>query len=411
MDTAAEAMLNYATLKNKTRHCELARSLTAVPLYVQPGYGHNVCALARLRKAAAHMIIQQFRGEYPSCVLCVLNPPIFPYSMIPFLEKINYVYLQVSPIHWYVVRTNVKTIETFPHLQDDALPSSFKGPPKFKEAHMIVLSKRNILTCSCGHKHRYGIPCRHLFSVEPEYDLGDIDYRYQVTYSYYAYHPNHGDVTKAFKARHAKEHNGIQRKTLVIQEDLPYLSNVTPYTADEILNLYSSNVPECWNYKPREYPESFAEIQDNHQGPMGDLTQESTANYYDSDGVIVVDDPYSDDQEEELTPTDSMAGLDDTEVATNAGGPRESVLTDAQLISKFKSVLNAHKTQTSKQELWKMLTNAEHKEKRKILENTPGLLGEIDEEFISLHLPLDHARESVQHAYRKTKYSRKKRKR
>jgi hypothetical protein len=71
MDTAAEAMLNYASLKNKTRHCELARGLMAVPLYVQPGYGHNVPALGRLRKAAAHMIIQQFRGKHPCLDFCL----------------------------------------------------------------------------------------------------------------------------------------------------------------------------------------------------------------------------------------------------------------------------------------------------------------------------------------------------
>jgi hypothetical protein len=306
---------------------------------------------------------------------------------------------------------SVKTKETFPHLQGDALPNSFKGPPKFKEAHMIVLSKQNILTCSCGLKHRYGIPCRHLFSVEPEYDLGDIDYRYQVTYAYYAYHPNHGGVTRAYKARHLKEHNGIRRKTLAIQEDLPYLSNVTPYTADEILNLYSAEIPKCWNYKPHEYPESFSEPQNNHEGPMGDLTQESTVNCYDSDGVVLAEDHFSEDQQGRLSPSESTATQDNPEAATHQGGLRESVLTDAQLISKFKSVLNVHKSQSSKQMLWKVLTDAELSEKRKIIGEHPSLFGDANEEFLSLHLPLDRAHESVQHAYRKSKEARKKRKR
>ena len=303
-----------------------------------------------------------------------------------------------------MVRTNVKTTETFPHLQEDALPATFKGSPKFKEAHMIVLSDRNILTCSCGMKHRYGIPCRHLFTVEPEYDLGDIDYRYQVTYAYYAYHPDHGDVTKAYKARHLKEHNGMQRKTLAIQEDLPYLSNVTPYTADEILNLYSSDIPKCWNYKPKEYPESYFVSPENPHGPMGDLTQESTVNVYDSDGVVVADNDSSDGENED-------GPQDDHEAATPPVGQRESVLTDAQLISKFKSVMNVHKSHASKQVLWKVLTNAEQTQKRKIMSESPSFIGGANDEFLSVHLPLDHARESVQHAYRKTRNARKKRKR
>jgi hypothetical protein len=63
MDTAAEAMQNNTNLKTRTRRCELARSLTTVPLYVQPGYGHNLPALSKIGKTATHMIIQQFRGK------------------------------------------------------------------------------------------------------------------------------------------------------------------------------------------------------------------------------------------------------------------------------------------------------------------------------------------------------------
>ena len=201
-----------------------------------------------------------------------------------------------------------------------------------------------------------------------------------------------------------KEHNGIQRKTLVIHDDLPFLSHVTPYTADEILNLYSSVTPECWNYKSREYPDSFSDPQDNQQGPTGDLTQESTVNCYDSDGVVLVDDSDSDVSNIPIDENDPQA-------ANLEGGPRESILTDAQLISKFKSVLNVHKSQKSKQVLWKVLTDADVLEKRNILVESPELVGGTHDEFLSLHLPLDRARESVQNAYRKTKFARRKRKR
>jgi hypothetical protein len=62
MSTAANSMQAYTNLKCKTRKCDLARNLNAVPLYVQSGYGHNVECLAKLRKTASHMIIQEFRG-------------------------------------------------------------------------------------------------------------------------------------------------------------------------------------------------------------------------------------------------------------------------------------------------------------------------------------------------------------
>jgi hypothetical protein len=66
MDTAAEAMQNNPNLKTRTMKCELARSLnTVTQAYVQPVYGNSISALARLRKMAAHVTIQQFRGLSP----------------------------------------------------------------------------------------------------------------------------------------------------------------------------------------------------------------------------------------------------------------------------------------------------------------------------------------------------------
>jgi hypothetical protein len=318
-------------------------------------------------------------------------------------EKINYVSLQVSPTQWFVVRTEVKGRDQFPHLRMEGVPPSFKGPPTFKEAHLVVLSKENILTCSCGLKHRYGIPCRHLFFLEPEYHLADIDYRYQVTYSYYAYHPDHGDITKAYKARHNKEHNGVLRKTLVVQDDLPYLSHACPFSIQEILQLHESTVPICWNYCKDEYPESFT-CASNNNAALGDLTQESVINAYDSDGVAVDDslhepDDFSQSTNHKVIPASSSS----REI-------QEHTLTDAQLLSKFKSVMNCHKSQLSKNTLWKLLTDAELNQKRILIRQNPGLLGEGDQEFVSLHLPIDQARESVQHSYKHSRTGMKKRK-
>jgi hypothetical protein len=287
----------------------------------------------------------------------------------------------------------------FPHLQIDGVPESFKGPPRFKEVHIVELSPNNILTCSCGLKQRYGIPCRHLFFLEPEYNLCDIDHRYQITYSYYAFHPDHRDITRAYKIRHDKEHNGIQRKSLEIQETVPYLSHSSPYTTQYILDLHQSEVPICWNYAKGEYPNSFR-FDTNANMELGDLTQESFVNVYDSDGV--------DDVVSQVEDTISVDSKTNDKPPSGIG---KISLTDAQLLSKFKSVINCHKSQTSKTKLWNLLTEAEIEQKREILNEQPALVGRGPQEFVSLHLPLDKSRESVQYTYGRGHGKRKKRKR
>jgi hypothetical protein len=65
MDTAANAMQNQSNLKSRTKRSVLSRNINAAPLYIEPGYGHNISCLSRLQKHACHMIIQQFRGKCP----------------------------------------------------------------------------------------------------------------------------------------------------------------------------------------------------------------------------------------------------------------------------------------------------------------------------------------------------------
>ena len=101
----------------------------------------------------------------------------------------------------------------YPHLIPEWVPESIKGPPMLREAHLVVLSHKNILTCSCGLKHHYGIPCHHLFSLEPEYNLSAINFCYQGAYLYYAYPPDYREMTRALKLQCSiREHTGIFRK-------------------------------------------------------------------------------------------------------------------------------------------------------------------------------------------------------
>jgi hypothetical protein len=49
MDTAANAMQNQSNLKSQTKRSVLSRNVNAAPLYVEPGYGHNISCLSRLK--------------------------------------------------------------------------------------------------------------------------------------------------------------------------------------------------------------------------------------------------------------------------------------------------------------------------------------------------------------------------
>ena len=275
-------------------------------------------------------------------------------------------------------------MEQYPYLRPEGVPATFKGPPMFKEAHVVELSDANILTCSCGHGHQYGIPCRHLFALEPEYDIMDIDYRYQVSFSYYGFHPDHREVTQAFIRRQSKEHNGIRKKTLEIVDTVPFLSEPRPYTIQQILGLFESPIPICWNYSKHEYPETYVDGLDQTVA-QGDFTQESVANIYDNDGA--------------LFDLDNINGPEDdssNHVVMTGMVERAPSITDAQLISKFKSCLSCHKSDIAKKALWEMLTTTEQNQRRLLVTESPRLLGNNDDEFHSLHLPIDQTRESVQ---------------
>jgi hypothetical protein len=91
--------------------------------------------------------------------------------------------------------------------------------------------------------------------------------------------------------------------------------------------------------------------------------------------------------------------------------PQLAPINDAQLLTKFKSVMNCHKSQESKRTLWKLLVDIEYNKKVALIRKQPSLLGNKNEEFTSLHLPLDTTRESIQHAYSHSRNSKKRKNR
>jgi hypothetical protein len=277
-------------------------------------------------------------------------------------------------------------MEEYPHLRGDGLPPSFKGPPQFRTVNVVTLEDDNVLRCSCGLSDRYGIPCRHLFALEDSYDIRDIDHRYQSSYAYYAWHPNHAKVTQAFKRRSLLEYRGIRHKTLEIHTLLPFLSLDSPFSIEDILRLFHSPIPVCWNYSVHEYPGSYTNDCTGSAG--GDFTQEEMIQDYDSDGAPVHQATSNSDQlnDDGSTCRPVLAGT-------------IPLINDGQLLSKFKAVMNCHKSQISKKKLWEILINAKHSQKIEILREQPSLLGGSQEEFVSLHLALDTSSESVQYAY------------
>jgi hypothetical protein len=102
-------------------------------------------------------------------------------------------------------------------------------------AHIISF-EQNILVCSCGYKHCYGIPCRHLFAIESEYNLANFSCHWQVAYCYYAFHPDHMELTKTFQERELCNQQGIQMKTVQqAPSSFPFLLQGSVHSADNIL--------------------------------------------------------------------------------------------------------------------------------------------------------------------------------
>jgi hypothetical protein len=131
-------------------------------------------------------------------------------------EMIHYAYVQTTKTSWLVVHTEVKKFGQL-HLSLTrwlVFPlAGFKGPPQFKELHQF---NRRQHSCLLMWFERPVWDFMHyLFSLEPVYDVGDINYCYQTAYAYFGYHPDHGPITHAFKACNYLKHQGVRRKPLI----------------------------------------------------------------------------------------------------------------------------------------------------------------------------------------------------
>jgi len=172
----------------------------------------------------------------------------------------------------------------------------------------------------------------------------------------------------------------------------PTLGPHSPYTVQQIVKFSQHTVPVCWNYSLSEYPDAYKL---NHNDSVnGDFTQEEVVGVYDSDGVPME--------------MESMEGVIDSYAPTQSTlVPRGHAINDAQPLSKFKTVMNCHKSQESKLKLWELLVKPEFNPKVVFIRQQLQLLGDDNEEFLSLHLPLDTAPKSIQHTYWHSRNSKK----
>lgn len=236
-------------------------------------------------------------------------------------------------------------------------------------------------------KDRYGIPCRHLFAVEPMYTLLDIHCRWQVKYAHHFYTEGSGNITKAYKARIILEHNGIQQKeknTILNQQRTSKFSKIYKCDNMDVLNrimqIYEGEIPTCWNYRFEEYPINYQVKASQRTVEAQPFSQEFVGTNLDSDGEYKEDEVY-----------------DRRIIKRNEGKSHD--ISDSKIIQKLKSMLYLFPSVIDKTELYDCLAttaNAKYSEKLNLV---PPSDHNVDVRFVSSHLPLDKSKESTQHTY------------
>ena len=359
--TAAKAMHSHEDIKSREFQHQIAKKVSSTPLYIQDGVGHDASCLGRLTRVCQDLLIQQYS------------------------QKNKYTVVRVSAYQFLVGRDQAVAF------RPENCPDAFKGRPKFREIHVVELKEASrgnwVLVCSCGYKHRYGILCRHLFSIEDEYDLADIACRWQLMYAAHAYAPGKTDITKAYINAIAADHNGIRVKD--VSKFLPIAAGCQlPFrikgklTVGTVIRIHESTIPICWNYVLSEMP-SVGKSNANHL-----FTQES-----------VVDLGESDDAEAPVVfEGDSLSA-----VRTTASKQEM----DAMITTRFKEIQQQCTSLEAKEALLNHLKSLDANlfmSQIASMNQTQSAryFGNGDQEFLSFHLPLDNAKKSQQNTYKRT---------
>jgi hypothetical protein len=255
MASAARTIDEHSAALEREKNIISARALNSIPIYTK-------CTLVfpHLNRVSQHEFDRQYvqRGEYE--------------------------WVQVATDRWWVKR---RTHTVKPGCKI----------PRFLRLRKVTLSQDNYLYCDCGYYARYGIPCRHVLSIDPTYQLRDFSIRWWKVYDYFAFREGSSDLTKQFLELDCQappgKHSGLP--SLPADTIFPILSDVS-LSYDRWLAIHDHPGPICLNYKDDKYvdpakhgnlevdglPKSPDQSSDDDSAfdadvdPMGvDLTQES----------------------------------------------------------------------------------------------------------------------------------------
>ncbi|CAJ1963934.1 unnamed protein product [Cylindrotheca closterium] len=190
MVTSAGAMHSHDDMKNRERKKKKLRQFEDTPLFLERGNKrHNSDCFKELVPIGRSIMMDQVEQSAG-----------------------NYVVAQISPDSFCVILDQSHVSR--PH----GCPAWFKGRPRFRSVNIVEVDKedsnRVVLKCSCRHKQHYGLPCRHLLSIEHQYDLSDIACRWRNDYDLYAYsNGKEKTMTRLFAELSKVEHQGILVKS------------------------------------------------------------------------------------------------------------------------------------------------------------------------------------------------------
>ncbi|CAJ1948109.1 unnamed protein product [Cylindrotheca closterium] len=245
MKTLASNMSAHMDIQNHDREYTQMRLSNSTPLYVSAGCTvHNTECIQKLVPIATSVIIEQ------------MDEALDKYTIVQLSSKAFFLICAGPP------STLVRC------------PPGVKGRPKFRTAHKLDVkactndTSRVVLTCSCGFGHQYGIPCRHLIALEHHYDINDFACRWRSDYAYYAFKQGYEEITHNFGELQKKEHFGIVVKTQSLLKSITSPDQTTMYprifakasccksTIEDLMDIYLSPIPHCWNYTLNEYPDT-----------------------------------------------------------------------------------------------------------------------------------------------------------
>lgn len=344
-----------------------------------------------------------------------------------FAERSNYSKIRLSDTKWLVIRNSTKAVTDM--------------KPSFMVVHVVELEE-GVLVCSCGLPHRYGCPCRHLLSLEPRYDLVDIAARWHTAFAYYAYQDKYENLTELYNTKRLTMKFGIMPKKMDVSPSISPYPHVLPgckHDMEDVLKIYNSTVPMCYNYGVDSYPAAFRPYYQAIEGGGGVLA--SDVNLIDSPfddreiGEVFEDNDFTQEsvpvREKDRVDISSLSSGDclaekSSEVEEDDGADADCLVagtmltlrskrivptvlqgkaTRAKLLNHFKNVLHLFQTDAELEQLREKIVSIEIQKKTELLDKSrqPGIVAmRNNPSYVSYNLPLDRDKESWQVANKRS---------